>query len=88
MRGNGNAPELDAVGVAVGKEVVRIHLVGPAKEVRLGLVGGRAEDGESQRDVLRATLSLPPLEVGEPLLERGALCVTLAHRCHTVDAGR
>ena len=86
MRGNGNAPELDAVGVAVRKEVVRIHLVGPTEEVRLRLLGGRAEDTEPQRHVLRDTLSLGALEIGEALLERGALCVTLAHRCHTVDA--
>jgi hypothetical protein len=86
MPGNGNAPELDAVSVPVRKEVVRIHLVGPTEEVRLWLLRARAEDTETHRHVLRATLSLRPLEIGEPLLERRALCVTLAHRCHTVDA--
>jgi hypothetical protein len=86
MPGNGNAPELDAVGVAVRKEVVRIHLVGPTEEVRLRFLGGGAEDTEPQPRILRATLSLRALEIGEPLLERGALCVALAHRCHTVDA--
>src|SRR5215217_4406138 len=85
MRGNGNAPKLDPVGVAAREELVRVDLVGPAEEVRLGLVGRRAEYREPQRDVLLMFLSLRALEVGEPLLERRTLCVTLAHRCHTVD---
>jgi hypothetical protein len=87
-RGSRNAPELDAVGVAAGEEMVCIDLVSPTEEVRLGLVGRRAEDGEPERSVWRPRLALRPLEVGEPFLERRTLCVTLAHRCHTLSAGR
>src|SRR3954447_16994451 len=84
-RGNGNAPKLNAVGVAAREQVVGVDLVRPAEEVRVGLVRRRAEHREPQRRVLLTSLALRPLEVGEPFLERRTLCVTLAHRCHTVD---
>jgi hypothetical protein len=84
-RGNRNAPKLDPVDRPCGEQVVGVDLVLPPEKVRLGLVGCRTEDGETQRHLFLAALSLGALEVGEPLFERGALCVTLAHRCHTVE---
>jgi hypothetical protein len=44
MRGSGNAPELDAVGIAACEEIVRVDLVRPAEEVLLNVVDRRTEN--------------------------------------------
>jgi hypothetical protein len=87
MRGSRNASDLDAVGATVRKQVVHVDFVGPTEKVRLGLVRSRTENGESRRRLGRG-VTLLALEVGEPFLKRGTLCVALAHRCHTLGEGR
>src|SRR5689334_16194871 len=58
-----SADERDPPGLSGGEQLVRVDLVAPADEVPLGLVLGRAVDGEPQ---LRLRPSTAALELLEP----------------------
>src|SRR5438132_13877146 len=62
----GAAPhDLQAPGAAAFEELIGIDLIAPAQEVRLGVVLGRAKDGEALLGLLG---DRPPLELFEATL--------------------
>src|SRR5262249_8973972 len=58
--------------------LVRVELVGPPEEVPLRLLLRAAEDSAAPGAPTRGHV-VPPLERREALLDRGALCIPLAH---------
>src|SRR5438105_13788662 len=77
---HGSADHGDSPGLSGREELVGIDLVQPAEEVPLGLLVGRAVDGQA---LLPPLLAFAPLELFEAafrLLGRGPFCVALRHR--------
>src|SRR5688500_17740945 len=73
------ANDRDAPGLSRGEERVRVNLVGPAEEMPLGVVVGRAVDGWAVGRGVGRLAALGALEVRETLLGRRPFCVSLAH---------
>src|SRR5438552_13011666 len=79
---HGHSSERQAPGAAALEELVRVHLVGPAEEVRLGVIVRGAKDGCAVGRRLLGLQRLAPLERIEArlrLLGDGPFLVTARH---------